>query len=399
MAGTVHGMVNKSWPRYAVNNYYNMEHLFAAIAQFFDHLSTAGGGNILTRIASNFSGGTGFDFPGGSNPIGYNQAPMGVWKMNTSTLRPGGGSALGEIYIFLAGFGPSPYRSQDFGLLVGNDTSAQGKIGIQVCFREDGGNPWNGGVVNTGSDRPGSPVWDAGASTLHFLCPRACNPGGSYNTNKECLSNFADGNGNWYAFDIVDAYFHGVADDDNLLLFYTSQNGVQSTDEPKDYACFYLGTGELFPNCGSDPYFSYSWLNTVPGFNRGSTYGDTAGTQDNQGGVKQPRGQVIGLQASTFQTGLDQNRSPNPYSPGGVVFDEKAVQIYVSDGVLGYGHEPSGDDFWRFIYGVPNESLDATNERAAFGANSTLSEKITIPWPSTIGEAPGATRTYAGVTF
>lgn len=272
MAGTVHGVVNKTWPRFADNSYYNAPHVVACFAQFFDHLSTPAGGSIMSKVACHYGGGTGWDYPGGSTPVGYN-APMGVWKMNTSTLRPGGGSALGEIYIFIACFGPDAnHEARDFGggLTVNSDIYANCRMGLQVAFREDGGDPWaesGGGELLTGTDRPGDPPFAAGASTIHFLMPYACNPGGSY-TNGKRMHNMGGNNGDWYDAAILEGYFHGVADDDNIVCIYTQADQMDS--EPKDYQALVIGIGELKPLCGSDPYFSYCWHDGGLPFNRGS---------------------------------------------------------------------------------------------------------------------------------
>lgn len=396
MGGTVHGVVNKTFPRIVDNDYQNSGCVFAAFAQFFDHLSTPAGGSIMTRIASNYGGGSGFDYPGGSNPFGTgNVKLLGVWKMNTSTLRPGGGTALGEVYISLVASLSSSSSSyfSTWGLLSNDSGTGYGELAMQVAFREDGGDPWNVTRANLGADVPSNPViWTAGGSTVHVL-PRSNNPGGDHNTNKQNMSEM----GMFYNFSILEGYFHGFADDDNFVCFYSSAAGLDS--DPRTFASCGFGLGELRANAGADPYFCYNWIDKEPGFNRGTTYGDTAGSSDYQGGVKKPRSGVSGLQASDIMGGLDQDRSPNRYSVGGLVYDEVPVQIYEANGTLGYGHEPGGTDFWRFIYGVPNEALDAANKRVALGDTGLLSEKITVPWPDSIGEAPGATRTNDGVKF
>ena len=399
MAGTVHGLVNKMIPRYSATADENANHIFAAIAHFFDHLCTVGGGNIMTRVASNYGGGTGFDFPGGTYPIGYNKT-LGVWKMNTSTLRPGGGSAMGEVYICMIA-GPTAGTTGWSVIGTNGDASNDGELMVAMAFREDGGNPWNGTVNNNGLDTPGLPLWTAGGSTVHVF-PRCNNPGGNYATNKNLLITTTGASLNCYNANIVNGYFHGFADDDNWIFFMTDYHGWYDYTEPLHYQPFCFGMGDLQANCkgpGDDPYFSYFFMNFEMPFGRGAVLGDTTGAAGDQGGVKAPRGGIIGFQASVFTAGLDQVRSPNPYSNGGLIYDEKAIEVYSEDAWLGYGHEPSGTDFWRIAYGMPNESLDTVNERAAFGHNTTLSEKITVPWPSTIGEAPGATRTYDGVAF
>ena len=407
MAGTVHGLVNKKFPRYSSAADENAIHIFACVAHFFDHLTTVGGGNIMTRVASNYGGGTGFDFPGGASPIGYNKV-MGSWRMNTSTLRPGGGSAMGEVYIHLAA-GPTAGTTGWDILGTGGDVTNDGEVMMAMAFREDGGNPSlvqnSGGTTppsNDGLDKfPSSgPIWTAGASTVHVF-PRANNPGGTYNGDKQMMATFSGATNN-SAMNIVDAFFHGFADDDNWVFFITSYLGLATNSEPLKYQAICFGLGDLQPNCegpGLDPYTSYWWMEYDMPFSRGSTYGDTAGAAANQGGLKTPRGQISDLLVSVFHTGLDQIRSPNPYSTGDLIFEEQAAYIYNSRAWLGYAHEPGGTDFWRFIYGVPNEAYDATNKRASFGSPTLLQEKITAPWPDSIGEVPGATRTYDGVAF
>jgi len=404
MGGTVHGVVNKTTPRYSSSAVAaNVANVFASFAQFFDHLSTPAGGSIMTRIASNYGdGGSGFDYVGGAAPVGIGASSklLGVWEMNTSTLRPGGGSALGKVYFMLVaspGSNATAYFN-NWSLFVNTDQYGQGKVGLQIAFREDGLSPWTGGVANLGGDTPGNPPWtDGGVSTLHLILPRCCNPGGAYGGS---MDNMAELGRIYFGdLDITEGYFHGFADDDNIAVFFTSSDGWNVSDDPRDFAAFYFGLGELQPNCGADPYFCYSWVDVALGFSRGSTYGDTAGSADNQGGLKPPGTTVGGLIVSTPFYGLDQNRSPNPYSVGGLVSEEQGTQIISWDAWLGYGHEPGGSDFWRIIYGVPNEALDATNKRIALGNTSLLNEKITMPWPDTIGEAPGATRTNDGVKF
>lgn len=407
MAGTVHGVVNKTFPRYALTADENAIHIFACVAHFFDHLGTAGGGNIMTRVASNYGGGTGYDFPGGSNPIGYNKV-MGSWKMNTSTLRPGGGSALGEVYIHLAA-GPTA-GTAGWGIVgTSGDTLNDGEVMMSMAFREDGGNPSlvqnSGGSTppnNNGSDKfPSSgSIWTAGASTVHVF-PRCNNPGGSYNTNKQMMATLSGGS-NYATINILEGYFHGFADDDNWIFFITSHPGLVASSEPLKYQAICFGLGELQPNCegpGLDPYTSYWWMEHDMPFSRGGSYGDSAGTASNQGGLKVPRGQISDMYANVWQVGLDQVRSPNPYSTGGLIREEQGIALHNSSAWVGYGHEPGGDDFWRIIYGVPNEALDATNKRAVFGNPTLLNEKITVSWPDTIGEVPGATRTPDGVAF
>jgi len=390
MGGTVHGLVNRRFTRGPgdTSDYGNIRNVFPCYAAFFDHLSTPAGGNIMTRVGQDYGNGTGFDPVGGASPIASTYA-WGLWKMNTSTLRPGGGSAMGEVYIFVAMLASVLPASQ--GLLVqgSSSTTFQATVSMSIAFREDGGDPWNGTASTIGS-----PVWtDGGVSTVHVVTPRSNNPGGSHDTNKNNMSPLGE---RYYYFDLTYGYFHGIADEDNFVTVCTPKAGIYDFDDPLIYSMSVFGMGTLQPNCGSDPYFCYAWSDNAMPFGRGSTYGDTGGTAGNQGGVKLPRSTISTCYSSVYNPGLDNSRAPNPYSTTANIYDENGSTIYSPDAWLGWGHEPGGADFWRTIYKVPNESIDAVAQRAAFGTPTTLQDKTTLPWPTSIGEAPGATRTTNG---
>lgn len=391
MGGTVHGMVNVNMG-HVDSNLWNQRAMFGTIATFFDHLSTPAGGNVMTRIASNNGNGASnyLGHPSSAEPCGSDHS-WGVWKMNASTLRPGGGSAMGEVYILL-GFFESTYPSA-YGFKIGGATTTDG-IGIAIAFREDGLSPWNGSTNDDGSDTSGTPTWtDGGVSTVHVVMPRSNNSGGSHATNRENLADIGD-----FFSASVDMYFHGFADDDNFCFFHTSQNSY--TTEPRNFGMVAFGLGDLQSNCGSDPYCCYAFRDYQLPFQRGTTYGPSAGNDTNyDGGVKRPRSTVSGLQIITWCPSFNTDRTPNPYSSSGVKHDEAGGILYASNAWIGYTHEPGGDDFWRFVYELTNESIDVTNKRAAFGTVSLNETKMTVPWPDTIGEAPGATRTLDGVKF
>jgi len=400
MGGTPHGLVNRYWAEYSSPN--GNQNFFASVAAFFDHLSTAGGGDIMERVASNYGNGSGFDRVGGSNPCGTDHS-WGVWKMPVSTARPGGGSALGEVYVLLAMFYSTTPGSQNMQLL--GSTTADG-VGISIAFREDGGNPWNvgGGATQNddGNDTAGSPLWTAGGSTVHVF-PLANNPGGDDNTTKNNLMLLGDA----AAVTISNGRFHGIADDDTVALFFTQrrQAGV-----PEELAPLVFGPGTVRSNGTADPYCYWAFNERMPPFVRGSTYGTAAGTDnDREGGVKVPGGTVHGMRMSYWGLSAQTSVEPDPFTSSGKYL-EFGTSLYSTaiagstplySGWVGFGHVPGEDDFLRFVFNdVGSEGYDATNKRAAFGdgADSTL-EVLTVPWPDSIGEAPGATRTLDGVTF
>lgn len=391
MAGTVHGLVNKRFARIAAAINGNEMPMFKAFAAFFDHLCTAGGGNYMTRVASR--GDAGSDL----QAVSYTANVFGVWKMNTSTLRPGGGSALGEIYILLAATGGSYFSA--LGLTAGAN-APQNTVGLSIAFREDGTSPWNGGTDNDGADGIGDPsgigqyVWTAGSSTVHVF-PRSNNPGGSYDSDKDDTFLISGNTGNGlYNIDITYGFLHGIADEDNFAIVYSAYDALRNYDDPKQYAIFTFGLGDALSTNTPDPYLCYAWLDlSLPPSEDPSGYGNS------YGGVKTLGGTVGDLYFRSVLPGLDASKQPNNYVSGGPKYDENAIAIATNDGVLGWGHEPSGEDFWRLVYGAPNEGYDATNKRAAFGAIATNTMRVTLPWPDSIGLVPGGSRTDAGVGF
>lgn len=386
MSGTVHGLVNKQWGRIAPSINGNQMPMFKAFAAFFDHLCTPAGGSYMTRVASR--GSTWNDL----QSTDYTQVAFGVWKMKTSTLRPGGGSALGEVYILLATAGGT-YINSLSGLRSGG-ADGQNIVGMSIAFREDGGNPWNGGTDNDGADEINTQVWTAGASTLHCF-PHSNNPGGGFATNRNdtlLVSGYAS-NGLYY-IDIPYGFLHGVADADNFAVVYSAYEALRTDDDPKQFAALVFGLGDVMDGVTADPFLCYAWVDgelPIPL--------DPSGFGSNSGGVKKPGSTVGYVYFHPIIPALDAGRQPNPYLSGGSKYDESAMALATDNGAIGWAHEPSSADFWRLTYGPPNEGYDATSKRAAFGPIATASTRITIPWPDSIGEAPGGSRTLAGVGF
>lgn len=392
MGGTVHGLVNKRWARVASATNGNQGPMFKSLAAFFDHLCTVGGGSYMTRIAS--KGGSG-DLQAVTN----DSQSFGVWRMNTSALRPGGGSSLGAVYIFLAQTGSLYMTQVDFALQRFGNGTAQNCVAISIAFREDGGNPWNGGTGNVGTDNHGTPVWTAGSSVVHVF-PRSNNPGGTHVTNKNNMIAFTgDAGQGFYNIDTAYGYVHGIADADNFAIVYSGYDAVRNVDDPMQYSFFSFGLGDVLPGLTADPYLCYCIADWVLPLDENNGYGDTAGTSTNNGGIKKIGSTVGTLSIESYFPGLDTSRQPNPYVAGGAKYDESGLILMAEDGVLGRGSEPGGNDFLRLVYGVPNEGYDAVNERAAFGPIASASSRVTIPWPSSVGTVPGGTRSSNGTAF
>lgn len=409
MGGTVHGLVNKRFGGGVSADYGNSRYPFAATVEFFDHLCTVGGGSIMTRVASNDGNGSAGAALTPATALGSTYC-WGLWKMNTSTARPGGGSALGEVYILLLAFQQLLPANHSPPLLMHgqSDSNSYATLGIQMAFAEDGLSPWNGSTNNNGNDTMGTAGggsnliwWSATSSPVHVICPRSNNPGGSYNTNKQ---NFAAIGERYYYFDEPYGYFHGIADDDNWVVFLSGQEALNDQDDPLWYAAFGFGLYDFQPNvAGSNAYACYAFNDEQLPQQMNSAYGDTGGTSQNQGGILPPGGSVRGMYLREYSPGIGASYQPNPYSSTGAIYDEYGSAVYVTElgvaGWLGWRQEPGEYPFFRQVYNVQCEALDATAQRAAFGSNVYASTKVTVPWPTAVGEAPGATRTDAGVAF
>jgi hypothetical protein len=381
MGGTPHGLVNARILAARINDDANRD-AFAIVAAFLDHLATAPGGSYTTRIASYWgSGGTGFDRTGGSNPSGENA--FGVWRLNTSAARTGGGSALGAMYIFVAWADVSAPS----GWLI-NSGTADG-VGIVVAFLEDGNSPWNGTTNDNGADTKGTPLWVPGGSTLHVL-ERSCNAGGDDATNRENTRPAIQDKGSAVT---TDHHVHCIADADNIAIIAAKTSATYGSQ----FAVWGMGLYTMLDIVDSPTaYAALSFMDNGFPLALDTDMGQIAGSSVTNGGgfVTPASGDGVHKFGYSFTYTGDTAANPNVWSAGGAVFDESAIQIHLDTGRVGYL-----DTFFRHGYGMDNESFDSTNQRVAVGSVIVAEDKLTLPWPTTIGEAPGATRTEDGVTF
>jgi hypothetical protein len=171
MAGTPRGRVD-AYTSLAYTNGAPAQYAFAFIYQFFLDMQTAG---YCTILATNYgfvegphsswggTSGTGMDYYGGSNPAGEN-----AWflvRYNVSTARPGGAGNLGAYYCLFQWSADDTFGANNSGAPNGSDgypgrvsyfgTNFDG-VTCTVAFRTDGGNPFNGGALLTGSDTAAS---------------------------------------------------------------------------------------------------------------------------------------------------------------------------------------------------------------------------------------------------
>jgi hypothetical protein len=373
MGGTVKGRVDCVLTL-APNG--NQEH-FTNLKQFFDDLVTAGYGAIH---ASNYgSGGTGFDFHDGANPSGENAFFVFEWA--TSTARPGGGSAIGKYYTLVqwadaSNFGTAPGNP---GLLNG----AAGFDGVGICsaFLEDGNSPWNGGTAAAGADAKGTPVWTAGASTLHVLDYSNTPTQGNHDTNFENCLSLGDVAG------FASSRCHFIADEDNLVCLFDQQNDGS-------YQMHYVGM--YTPHTHVTANYPMICMHDVAlPYDLGLVYGSAGGTGTRDGLIISADVQGPGGGSFTFdrlQSILGATvLQPNPQAP--TKFDEVDITVYQNDsGKALYGWA-GNVDFIRECYNAATHEANAALDRACFGTTVVNSIKITTPWGTASPPGTGAVRT------
>lgn len=395
MGGTVHGIANLLACPNGHTAANRQRNIFAAVNSFFEHLSTPAGGNYMEPVAGYFGegGATGYDATGGANPSGENA--FRVFKQKTSAARPGGGSQLGAIYWLFQWADVSYWNVCE--LLSNNGYDG---VGIISAFLEDGNSPWNGSTADDGTDTHGLPVWADNGSTAHVL--EYSNYSG-HNTNKNNLMTlYYDASGI-----STEVYAQMIADADNVIILISSAWGDAGNEHDMVLGAFQ----GLIDKLTAVPSYPYPVL-------AGSMYdvSDTPGRQFYLGypsrsvrtnsqqwpaggtGSAQPMGGIVTPTNGngTFRW-YDLEFVINGNQPNGWLsdkYEESPIGICVSVDRVGWL-----DDFFRSTYDIANNSWDATNERAVFGANTSPTVKLSVPWPSTIGEAPAATRTQAGVPF
>jgi hypothetical protein len=350
---------------------------FVNCKQFFDALVTAGYGAIH---ASNYgAGGTGFDFHDGANPCGENAFFVFEWA--TSTLRPGGGSALGKVYTLVqwcdaSSFGTAPGNP---GLM--NGTGTIDGVGFQTAFLEDGNSPWNGGTAAAGADAKGAQVWTAGASTLHILDYASTAPDGSHDTNFEnCLSPNFDNS-------TVGGRTHFIADEDNFLVLYDRGNDGS-------YGMYFAGLYTPLAHVTAN-YPMVCVVDVLLALDIGNTYGSASSSGGTREGLLMsadtlgPKG---GLFVPTRPTILSSTvLQPNPQAP--TKFDEVDIAVYQADGAKVLYGWPGNINFIREVFNAASNEANAALDRACFGSATVSTAKITAPWGGGFAPGTGSVRT------
>lgn len=344
---------------------------------FLRHCASNG---LCTIVASNWgSGGTGEQFHDQANPLGENAFIVARFDQGVFT-----------FYVLTqwadaASFGTAP----------GNPGAMQGStvtdgVGLQLAFREDGGDPWNGTSNDNGADTKGMPVWVPGGSTVHVF-PRANNPGppaGSYNTNKENCCRVGQDDVTLFS------RAHWVANENGIFqLFSAADNG--------SYVGHYLGRYTPRTGLAGNLTFPYCQVFrdsiTMWPFGSASVYGGLSGASADQGGiVGVPADGVMNLSISVspsvqsdaiFQPN---NLATTPEYEGETftVFQRESV-----GGTLGLaGYLPA--ELLASFYNTNNQNTNAAGDRAYIGSTIIADRKWGISWDG--GAVPGSNNTRTG---
>lgn len=275
-------------------------------------------------------------------------------------------------------------------------------VSIAIAQRADGSNPWNGTMVNTGSDTKGTPVWTPGSSAL-AVYPRNNSTGGDKATNREavtiliCCSTSPDA-------DTYPDIFYGemrsqfFADENNLLIMNDGfANG--------SYSSFYFG--KYVPFAGMNPDIPYVMLNSLyssdPTFYY-STYGSASATTTNimnstggDGGICHPTA-TLGVKnclLSTAGTLRTLKFHPSKAVPNYGRFD--TFPITVGLGESPYWGQLGTLDFIRFCCGVPSMATTVDKKLAILGHYNLTATKLIVPWDGIT--QPGSGTSRLGISF
>lgn len=326
----------------------------------------------------------------------FGELSWAVFRFRSGSLPQGGPNSgpstrrAHDFYLFMQwaynqGFNTAPGSP---GLIYG---SAGTGIGFSVAWRDDGTNPWNGGTAANGSDAKGSPVWTAGSSVLHVF-PRSNNTGGTHATVKQ---NTAGTAGSLTAGD----RWHFIADRDSLLMMgdaggNNSYNSIVyiGTYEP-------LSASQFVTSSGGNAAMPMIMINDTTTFNfsPGTTYGDTGGTSQQNGGIVGPNtssAEARNTRMDRYSTNLLGNSSlqPNPnFNPA--AYDEFRIPVMLFESPA-FGHT-GYIDMIAEAFNIPVHSTNSDNSKASFGAGGGVVNVIS-PWS---GSAPGSTSTRTGRQF
>lgn len=294
--------------------------------------------------------GTGTDFWDGTNSFGRNAFAVYRWESNVNR------TFHYHMLIQWADF-------DNFGIAPGNPGSLDDQngddvsVGIAIAVGDGDNDPWNGTVVNDGTDTKGDPVWKVPTSgTVTHVLPRSNNNTGSRATSREDTVSL-------YTNNVTDTFRgHIIADDDNL--YWAWDDGVEGNFNQVGYSGLYV------PRSG----LSVTWpLICI----RATSWPISQTTRSE--GVITPLDGVRSFTWAVIDEAANQVQAPNKVlsptendaSPWTIFADEAGVG---ATGYLGTIEE------WPIVWRVPNETTNAAATKAAIGFNGYTDKKVLMPW-------------------
>ncbi len=246
---------------------------------------------------------------------------------------------------------------------------------------------WNGGG-SMGTNTKGSPVWKTTAGSPSgfqgsYVFPRSNNTGGTHATNRENCSVLC-----YIGNNASPVRYHMVADNDSIVLL----------TEPGDDAngVIYNYFGLFTPRDGITHPVPMVHLQGVYPPTAGSVMGPTTGVNPG-GGVPMAAlaNGVRGVTIGRYDEWLTIFGAPNKvYTTE--VYDEWNIPVISSETPTWYGllGEVS---FIREAFNLSTYDLTTGKTRAAFGSDTPVSLKLTIPWNGIT--TPRSNFTREGISF
>lgn len=410
MAGTFYGRVDCVSNTAAASGV--LQEQFTNCFQFFQHLASSSYAQLIALNSGSYqsakrtssgqiAGTTGFNYHDQAYPFSENS--WAVFKMPSGTLADGSTSARAvDIYVLFQwaynnSFNYPAVANQGGGFpgSINGNTGLSG-LAMQVIWRDDGKNPWNGSTNADGSDIKGSPVWTAvtgGITTLRTL-PRSNTTGGSYVTTVENCAAFA-----FYSPSAGSNYrYHFIADRDNFF-FFEDDTDNNSYDQFMAWGLVNPIQGITTGSAGNAPMCMYMIADALTDtlaskFIVANTYGSTVGNNSFEGGLvgvqSRMTAPVRGCRTDRYSNNILSNTSlePNPEFVS-ASFDLCRIPVMLFEspdfGLVG---------FLDNIYETFNANANTVNSSstlAIFGVPGQV--QIVVPWS---GSSPGTNTTRRG---
>ena len=409
MAGTFHGHVD-CLITCPTNQSGAVQEMFTNVFQHFQNLASSSYALLISLYTGSNATGTpagagGTNYHNQNNPFGENawfcfKMPSGSAPDTSVSVRAY------DYYVLMSwcnGNNPSTGKGSPMQFNGANNTG----IGYAIAWRDDGQSPWNGTTFSTqsnvalgyGQDTLGAAIWTAGSSTLHVL-PRANGSnGGSFNKLQNDLA-LAWDNPSFGTSQTTRQHIIGDRDSFFMIFDYLDNSAYDN------FVAF--GVYDTIPTLTTGvngmvpmPMYAAS-CHSSPVLSLGSTWGDTAGTSAQQGGIVAQTSKMTatsrGWRNDRFATTImvaGTPNEPNPQFPSASFdFFKIPVIMYESTdfGFMGYINS------FNETFNCNVNSANSGSTLAVFGqAPSSNTPQWVVPFGG--GNPPGTLNIRSGVFF